>query len=161
MEILTKILENSSNQKVLKFLGINSKDSKHNLIPYKDKPSYTHEGLEDFLNIKVPSESKYLLNNNGIIIKPLTGEIVAIQFGRTDSAFRHIDEDTGSLSQLKFNCLKSLKLKVYFKVSLNYFSNIHHTDIIDARALGPKWALSIYFAGTEEEKIQLHFKNSL
>jgi hypothetical protein len=154
---LEKILSHDANEKVLNFLDIHTKRH-HILTPCTEKQHNTHEGLEDFLKFELPTESKYILDNTGIIIIPETGEIIAFEFGRHDTAFKLCNPNRyrRNFQHIKRGLLGNLKIKSAMRVSLQYFSNIynHANTIVDIRELGNEWALSIYFVGQTEEMIR-------
>jgi hypothetical protein len=161
---LEKILSHNDNGKVLKFLDLD-KIERHTLTPLIKKDFNTHEGLEDFLKCGVPTESKYILDNHGIIIIPETGEIIAFQFGRHETAFKLAEPNLyrNNFKHLRRRLLSNLKIKNAMKVSLGYFSNVYaDTDtIVDIRELGNEWALSIYFVGQSEEMIKKFYNQNM
>lgn len=150
---LEKILSYVDNEKVVKFLGID-KIEHHTLTSFDEKDFYTHEGLEDFLKIDVPPCSKYILDNYGIIIKPETGEIIAFQFDRFDTAFKILNPNryNSNYEHIKKGLVENQKSHKANKVSLGYFSNVYDDGytIVDISGLGSEWALAIYFVGQTE-----------
>lgn len=160
---LEKILSNNSNEKVIKFLGLD-KNKRHTFTSFDEKDFFTHEGLEDFLKIDVPRSSKFIIDNYGVIIKPETGEIIAFQFGRFDIGFKIINPQHyyRNYEHIKDGLLENQKSQSANKVSLGYFSNIYDDGdtIIDISELGDKWALSIYFLGQTEKFIkEFYYQN--
>ena len=154
---LENILSNNDNQEVLNFLDI-SVNGQHELTTFKDKNFFSHEGLESFLDIDLPPKSKFILANKGIIVIPETGEIIAFQFDRHETAFKIIEPNRfrKNYKHIKKGLFRNLKFRSSSKVSLGYFSNVYNDSdtIVDIRLLGSNWALSIYFDGQEEELIQ-------
>lgn len=148
LAILDKIIINTENQKVLEFLSIdNSRQA--TLISKSDKIQYTHEGLDDFLELDVPDDSKFILNNTGIFVIPQSGEIIAFEFGIYERAFKLLSSENYSINckHIKNGLLSNFKILDFLKVSLRYFSNIYgdKDTVIDIRKLGSEWALGIYF----------------
>lgn len=157
--LLNKIKSFKGNSKVLEYFGDGCKSNE--LIPIHAKNFYTHEVLEDFLSLDLPSETKYILNNHGIFVNPNSGEIFAFQFGRSEVIFKRnlASIDLGSLPRLRRTLFRFYNIRGLFKLRLNYFSNIYGDHIIDMKFLGKKWALSIYFTTRLEEKIQDYYRS--
>ena len=155
-----KILSHTVNEKVFKFLGIEEKELL-TLTSFDDKNFYTQEGLEDFLKIEVPANSKFLIDNYGVIVLPETGEIIAFQFGRGETAFKVLAPERykDNYKHIRKGLIGNLKLRGANKVSLGYFSNVYDDadSIVDIRELGNGWALSIYFVGQTEDLIKEFF----
>ena len=133
--VLQKIESNELNKVVFNFLGLSGREKLH-LLHLDDKMYYTHEVQEDFLDLKLPSETKYLLNGHGIFVHPKTGEIFAFQFGRSEMAFKNNQTKTERITSGLFRKRNRVQ---------NYFSNDAGDDIIDATELGPDWAIHINF----------------
>jgi hypothetical protein len=161
---LENILSNQDNLEVLKFLGI-PVDGQHELTSFEDKNFYSHEGLENFLDINTPPKSKFILDNRGIIVIHKTGEIIAFQFGRFETALKIIDPNIhrNNYRHIKIGLLKKLKFKRASKVSLGYFSNVYGDDntVVDIRELGKGWGLAIYFLDQKEMLIQEFYNNRI
>lgn len=158
--MMKKILENPVNQNVLNYLGFMERQD-HNLIEFKDKKNYTHEGLEDFLKMNLPDDSKFILDGNGIIAHPTNGEIIAIEFGRYERAFKILNPSKYNFKykHIKRGLLQHLKIKDAFKVSLGYFSNIYGDldTVMDIRQLGNNWGLGIYFLDDIDQLIKEYY----
>lgn len=161
--LLRNILSNLENEKVLEFLKIDRKSSEHSMLSFEDKDFYTHEGLDDFLEIDTPPNSKYILDNNGIVVIPFTGEIIAFQFGRFERAFKILNPKKyrKSYRHIKFGLMKNLKFHAASKISLGYFSNVYDdaNTVIDIRKLGENWGLGIYCLGFGAIVIKEYFES--
>ncbi len=153
---LEKIISNPINKKVLKFLDIEEKEE-HSLTWFEEKNYLASEGLKDFLEINVPANSKFILDNFGVIVLPSSGEIIAFHFGRNEIAFKILNSHLyrNNYMHIRKGLIRNLNLRNAFKVSLGYFSNIYNdaNTIVDIRKLGSEWALSIYFPGEAQELI--------
>lgn len=156
--ITNLIFTHPANRKVLEYLGIKPN---FRITSVQDKEPYTHEGLEDFLELDLPSDSKYIVGSNGMIVIPETGEIIAFQFGRSEVALKVTDPGSynNNFKHIRSGLLENWKLLSSLKVSLRYFSNIYGdaNTVIDIRELGKPWALSIYFVGEAHEHIKEYY----
>lgn len=141
--LLQKITSNESNKVVLDFLGYSNLEELY-LIHLNEKKYFTHEVLEDFLKLRVPIETKYILNNHGIFVHPKTGEIFTFQFWRTEMAFKNKQTNLERMIDRLFTKRKKRQ---------NYFSNDAGDDVIDATELGQDWAIHINFIDSYEERM--------
>jgi hypothetical protein len=150
------ILNNTLNEPVWAFLDIDKKAEVY-IKPYSSNNTNTHEGLADLMNIGLPDSAKWVVNGKGIIVKPSSGEIIAIEFGLYERAFKiHFPhQHHHRYLPIKNRLLLHFKWRHAAKVSLRYFINMFgdsNTEI-DITALGHPWVLGIYFTDCMENKI--------
>jgi hypothetical protein len=161
MQTLPHIIRNNTaNEPVWAFLNIDNM-SKVFIKPFASENTYTHEGLADFMNIDLPDCTKWVVNGNGIIVKPTSGEIIALEFGLYERAFkiRYPEQHQHRYIPIKNRLLLRFKWRHAANISLRYFVNMFgdSNTIIDITALGHPWALGIYFTDCLESKISEYY----
>lgn len=163
MELLEKIHLNQKNKHVLNFF----KDRNYGfsiIVHVSEKKGYTHEGLEDFLNMNVPEEIKFLGGPLGLMINPQTGEILAFQFSRSDYALKVVNASkySNNCSHIRQGLLRNLKIKAASKVSLRYFSNIWGDEdtVVDLRMLDNNWVYGLYILNESEKEINNYYQTN-
>ncbi len=163
MELLEKIHLNQNNISVLNFF----KDRNYGfgtIIHVSENQGYKHEGLEDFLDMNVPEEIKFLGGSLGLMINPQTGEILAFQFSRSDVAIKIVNSKkyANNCAHIRQGLLRNLKIKAASKVSLRYFSNIWGDEdtVVDLRMLDNNWVYGLYILNELEKEVNNYYQTN-
>lgn len=117
IKLLNKIIENPINQKVLKFLEIDTLSKELYLTCWEKSQNGFEEGACKLLNKltkNIPTKCKYSFEHHSIIIIPVSGEIIAFNTGRY-SLFTKCDFENFGLKNndsyrkgYTFDCIKDI-----------------------------------------------------
>lgn len=145
-DLLNKILTNSSNHKVLDFLGIDKNQSNHYFTKWvagRNSPDEGGTSLFENYGKEIPEECKYSFSTNTIMVNPNTGVIFAFNTGRYSMFFRCDFERSGIANSDK------------------YRKGFTFDCINDITMLGENWAYLEKFVEDEEEQLSWAYEKVL
>ena len=145
-DLLTKILLNPTNEKVLHFLKIDTHNKTYRLTKWIGGRNGPDEGGTEFFDnygIDVPEECKYEFSTHTIMVNPKSGIIFAFNTGRFSMFFRCDFERSGIVNTDK------------------YRRGFTFDCIADITMLGEDWAYLEKFVEEFEEQLRWAYEKTV
>ncbi len=141
--LIKKVLDNPNNARILSFLSIDLNGNIH-LSNGNEISGYDEGGIIFFREYAkdLPSETKYLIDGNNVLINKNNGLIFGCHFGRFTFIFR---------CDFEINNIENSD-----KQRMGYTLD----DWIDVKLLGEDWALLNNFYKDESQQLQLSYNLS-